>query len=80
MVFLEDDRAQSVMVGAVLLFAMIMISLSLYQANGVPNQNKNVEFNDYLDSSNDMTGLRNALLDVASSNTQQGVTVKTETR
>ena len=76
----EDDRAQSVMVGAVLLFGMVIVSFSLYQATVVPDQNREVEFNDYLEASTDLTELRNALLDAASSDTQRGVTVKTGTR
>lgn len=80
MSFQEADRAQSVMVGTVLLFAILVVAFSLYQATVVPDENRAVEFNAYLDGSADMTELRNGLLDAAQSNTQRGVTVRTGTR
>lgn len=80
MAFRDDDRAQSVQVGAILLFASLVIFASLYQATAIPSQNSQIEFDDYMTASSDMTKLRNAVLDTASSNAEHGVNVKAGTR
>lgn len=77
--FGPDDRAQAIQVGAVLLFAMLVIAMSVYQAQVVPRENAEIEFNNYLDASNDMTVLRNDILGVAATDAQRGTTVTTGT-
>lgn len=72
-----DDRAQTVQIGAVLLFATLIIAASLYQAAVVPAQNEGVEYAAYEDASSDMTRLRNAMLAAASGDGARAVTVKT---
>ena len=62
----SDERAQSTLVGAILLFAILIIAFSSYQAFVVPNQNAEVEFNHNQDVQTDMQELRNSLLDVRS--------------
>ncbi|GAA5434277.1 MULTISPECIES: hypothetical protein [Haloarcula] len=62
MIFLEDTRAQSVQIGAVLLFGILVISFSLHQAVIVPNQNRDVEFNHFTTAQNEMEILRNEIL------------------
>ena len=62
----SDERAQSTLVGAILLFAILVIAFSSYQAFVVPNQNAEVEFNHNQDVQTDMQDLRNSLLDVRS--------------
>jgi hypothetical protein len=57
-----DERAQSVLVGAILLFAILITAFSTYQAFVVPNQNAEVEFNHNQRVQNDMVGVRNELL------------------
>jgi len=57
-----DERAQSIQVGAVLLFAILIVAFSSYQAFVVPNQNRQVEFNHYTDSQADMEEIRNAVI------------------
>lgn len=74
-----DDRGQAIQVGAVLLFAMLIIAMSVYQAQVVPRENAEIEFESYLDASTDMTQLRNDLLGVAATDTQRGTTVTTGT-
>lgn len=64
--FRSDERAQSTLVGAILLFAILIIAFSSYQAFVVPNQNAEVEFNHNGDVQTDMQELRNSLLDVRS--------------
>lgn len=78
--FRPDDRGQAIQVGAVLLFAMLIIAMSVYQAQVVPRENAEIEFDNYLQASSDMTELRNAMMGVAASNTERGTTVTTGTQ
>ena len=61
-----DRRAQSVQIGAVLLFAVLVIAFSSYQAFVVPNQNREVEFNHNQEVQSQLQDLRNALVSVSS--------------
>lgn len=61
----DDERAQSIQVGAVLLFGVLVILFSVYQAVVVPSQNQEVEFNHNQRAEGDMLELRNAILGVA---------------
>ena len=54
---LSDDRGQALQVGAILLFGILIVGLSLYQATVVPNQNERAEFESYLDANSDMEQL-----------------------
>jgi len=56
-----DSRGQSIQIGAVLIFAVIIILLSLWQAVIVPNQNADVEFDHYQTAERDMIELRSAI-------------------
>jgi len=58
-----DERAQSIQIGAVLLFSALLISFSTYQAFIVPNQNREVEFNHNQQVQRDMVDVRNTLLE-----------------
>ncbi len=60
--FRNDERAQSILVGALLLFAILIIAFSSYQAFIVPNQNAEVEFNHNERVQGDMVEIRNELL------------------
>jgi len=42
--FVGDQRAQSIQVGAVLLFAILIVFFAVWQAVVIPNQNEQVEF------------------------------------
>ena len=74
-----DDRAQALQVGAVLLLGILVIGLSIYQVTVVPQENREVEFNSYLDASTDMSDLRNDILASAQRGVQSGTTVETGT-
>ncbi|UWG48570.1 putative surface protein, possible component of pili like system [Halanaeroarchaeum sp. HSR-CO] len=63
MVFRDDDRAQSVQVGAVLLFAVLVILLAGYQSTVVPNDNRAAEFDHSLEAEEDMLDVRNAIIE-----------------
>lgn len=62
-----DDRSQSIMIGAVLLFGILIIAFSIYQAYGVPGQNRQVEFEHFTSTQDDMEQLRNAVIDAGQS-------------
>jgi|GEM_PF-661202 len=70
-----DERAQSIQVGAVLLFAALIIALSTYQAFVVPQQNEEVEFTHNQAVQNQLADLRNALVSVPGDSTTQSVSV-----
>jgi hypothetical protein len=74
-----DDRAQALQVGAVLLLGILVIALSIYQVTVVPQENREVEFDSYLDASTDMSDLRNDVLASAQRGVRSGTTVRTGT-
>ena len=55
----------TVQIGAVLLFATIIIALATYQATVVPAQNADVEYQHSQQAQNQLTDVRNALLQTA---------------
>jgi hypothetical protein len=75
MAFLGDTRAQSIQIGAVLLFGILIISFSIYQAFIVPNQNRDVEFDHFTTAQNDMEMFRNEILDAGQSGDASQVSV-----
>ncbi|WP_302081329.1 hypothetical protein [Salinibaculum rarum] len=58
-----DGRGQSIQIGAVLLFGVLIILFTTYQAFVVPNQNREVEFNHNQRVEGDMVELRNTILE-----------------
>ncbi|QGN06888.1 hypothetical protein Hrd1104_05985 [Halorhabdus sp. CBA1104] len=64
MPFRDDDRAQAIQIGAVLLFAVLVIAFSLFQAFVVPNQNQQVEANHLQTVAGDMQDLRNGIISI----------------
>ena len=64
MPFREADRGQAIQVGVVLLFGVLVVALSLYQAVIVPNQNQQVETNHLQTVEGDMHDLRNGIVNV----------------
>ncbi|MFC7019598.1 MULTISPECIES: PKD domain-containing protein [Haloarcula] len=71
-----DERGQSVQIGAVLLFAVLIVSFSGYQAFVVPNQNRQVEFNHFTQTQAEMEDLRNGVIEAG----QTGRTVPVDVR
>lgn len=72
----EEDRGVSELAGAILIFAAIIITLSVYQATVVPIQNERVEFNHNLDVHAEMQELRQAILNVPESGGSETVTLE----
>ncbi|MFC6976212.1 hypothetical protein ACFQL1_18425 [Halomicroarcula sp. GCM10025709] len=62
MEFVGDERSQSIQVGAVLLFAVLIIAFSTYQAFVVPDQNRQIEFNHNQEVQQQLQDLRNAIV------------------
>jgi len=75
-----DRRGQSIQIGAILLFAALIIAFASYQAFVVPNQNREVEFNHNQGVQSDMQDLRNAIVSVGGSDDARSVTVQLGTR
>lgn len=73
--FLPDSRGQSVQIGAVLLFGVLIILLSTWQAFVIPDQNEGIEFNHNGEVQQQMTELRSTVLSMPSADTTQSVTV-----
>jgi hypothetical protein len=71
-----DERAQSIQIGAVLLFAVLIIAFSSYQAFVIPEQNREVEFNHFVSAQGDVENLRNGVITAG----QEGRAVPTEVR
>ncbi|POG55802.1 Ig-like domain-containing protein [Haloferax marisrubri] len=78
--FRGDERAVTVQIGAVLLFGMIIISMSMYQATVVPNQNEQVEFLHNQEVHDQFKSLRGAIIESSSETTARPSTVSLGTR
>jgi hypothetical protein len=65
MSFSGDDRAVAIQIGAMLLFAVLVIAMASYQATVVPNQNSEVEFNHNQEVQNQLQDLRNGIVSTA---------------
>jgi len=75
MAFLDDERGQAIQIGAVLLFAVLVIAFSLYQAFVVPNQNAEVELSHSMEVQSQLQDLRNGIHAVVGGNPGSGVSI-----
>jgi len=75
MSFLTDDRAQALQIGAVLLFGLLIILFTFWQAFVVPDQNEEVEFNHNQDVQQQMTEVRSTIVSMPGQETPQSATV-----
>mgnify|MGYP000206373139 CR=1 FL=1 len=78
--FRGDERAVTVQIGAVLLFGIIIISMSMYQATVVPNQNEQVEFRHNQEVHDQFESLRGSIIESSSETTARPSTVSLGTR
>ncbi|WP_372910677.1 Ig-like domain-containing protein [Salinigranum sp.] len=76
----EDDRAQSLQIGAILLFGILIIGLSIFQTVVVPQENGRVEFNGYAETTEDLVTFRNDILTAGTQGGQQAESLKTGVR
>jgi|GEM_PF-2802922 len=61
---LDDERGQSVQVGAAILLGFVVLTIALYQANVVPSQNADVEANHQDRVTEQLQDLRTSMLTV----------------
>ena len=73
------DRGQSTQVGAILIFAILVIGMAGFQANVVPAENKQVEFNSYIAASSDVTQLKSDITAAGQEDVGRERTVETGT-
>lgn len=71
MEFRHDRRAQSVVIGSVVLFGFLIVALSLYQVQVVPQQNAQAEFDHFQEVQDQFTVLRNAIARAGQANADQ---------
>ncbi|WP_267640417.1 PKD domain-containing protein [Haloarchaeobius amylolyticus] len=71
-----SERAVTVQVGAVILLAFIVISLSMYQAEVVPDQNAEVEYNHNQEVQQQLQEVRNGLVTAAKTGDEGAETVR----
>mgnify|MGYP000144453400 CR=1 FL=1 len=71
-----DDRGQSIQIGAVLIFAALILLLSLYQATIVPQQNEQIEFDHSQQVQGDLLDLRNAVTSMLGESASRSVSIQ----
>jgi len=79
MSFRGARRGQALQIGAVLLFASLVVALAVYQAAIVPQENAEVEFDAYRGAIEDVSQLRSGVLAAGGQGVQSGTTVATGT-
>ncbi|MCY4731216.1 hypothetical protein KY092_11695 [Natronomonas gomsonensis] len=67
MTFADDERGQPVVIGALLIFTILILAFAGYQAFAVPNQNAEVEFNHFQDVQSDFAELESNLVNAVES-------------
>jgi len=75
MPFWDDERGQAIQIGAVLLFAVLVIAFSLYQAFVVPNQNEQIELDHNVEVQQQLQDLRNAIVSMPGRTSGTGTTI-----
>lgn len=78
--FRGDERGQPVVIGALLVFVILILAFSGYQAFVVPNQNADVEFQHSQDVQDDMVDLRVGIVDAAISGSDTSTSVQLGTQ
>jgi hypothetical protein len=68
-----EDQAVSTVIGFVLIFGILVVSFSVYQATVVPQQNEDVEFEQQQSVQSDLIELSSSLLDVRSGDREGSV-------
>jgi len=74
--FVDDTRAVSAVIGFILIFGILVLLLTTYQAAIVPQQNAQTEFEHFEDNRNEMIQLRNAISTAGQSDVSQFPSVK----
>jgi len=77
--FTADERGVSEVVGAILVFALVVALLGIIQSQAVPNQNQEVEVQHSIDVQGDMVKYHQIASQVATSGNEQSVAIETGT-
>ena len=77
--FNADERGVSEIVGAILVFALVILLLSIIQSQAVPNQNQEIEVQHSVDVQGDMVKYHQIASQVATSGNEQSVAIQTGT-
>jgi hypothetical protein len=75
----SDDRAVAVQVGAIILFAFVIIAIAGYQASVVPDQNEQIEFNHNQEAQRQLQDLQGAIGSTPTAGGAQTVVVESST-
>jgi Tfp pilus assembly protein PilV len=78
--FEEDTRGQSVLIGSILLFGILIIALASYQAAVVPNQNAEVEFTHSQQIENEFSEFHSNVINAIESNDERSTSFTLGTR
>lgn len=78
--FRDDERGQPVVIGALLVFAILVLAFSGYQVFVVPNQNADVEFTHSQQVQDDMVDLRVGVVRAAISGSDTSTSVRLGTQ
>lgn len=78
--FSRDRRGQSVVVGTVVLFGFLILALSLYQVQVVPQENSDIEFDHSQQVEGEFLDLRNAVLSASRTGAGRSTSLKLGTR
>ena len=71
----EDSRGVATVVGFIFMFAILIILLSINQAQFVPQENQEIEFQHFQDVRNDLVKLRSSISEAGQANVSQYPTV-----
>ncbi len=74
--FSDDQRAVSAVIGFILIFGILMLTLTIYQAQIVPQQNAQTEFTHFEETRDDMVDFRSAVSSAGQSDRSQFPTIQ----
>lgn len=69
--FISDQRGVSAVLGFILMFGILILALTTYQAQVVPQQNAATEFAHFEDVRDEMVGVRNSILSAGQADVSQ---------
>jgi hypothetical protein len=75
-----DERAQSVVIGSLLVFTIIVLSFSAYQAFSVPSQNAEIEAEHFQDVEDQFSELRTSVVNAVGSDVSHSTAIDLGTR
>jgi hypothetical protein len=80
MAFRDDERAQSVVIGSLLIFAILIISFSSYQAFVVPQENRGVEIDHFQETEDSFSEFRNNIVNAVGTDESRSTSLRLGTR